>query len=161
MQCLPAGRLLDLLAATESVGDDQRIAFCLAHARKQHALADTHRDVVMFRLKAERAGHAAASGIEMFEVEPDFLQREFFRLELHDRFVMAMALHNGLALQARNFEAIALAFNELAERHDRYGAAWKEIFQLIAEDRDATRLQSDDRNSFLSFGSQLRLHFLQ
>src|SRR5207253_5226558 len=136
MERLSPGGLLGLLAATESVGDDQRVAFCFANARKQHALADPHRNVVMLRLKAERAGHTAASGIEMFEIEPDFLQRGFLRLELHDRFVMAMALDNGLALQARNFEAIALAFDELAERHDRYRSAWKEIFQFIAEDRD-------------------------
>src|SRR5438105_2779453 len=68
MKRLPSGRLLDLLATTESVGDDQRVRGGFTHARQKHAFADAHGDVVVLALEAERAGHPAAAGIEMSPV---------------------------------------------------------------------------------------------
>src|SRR3982751_2618049 len=112
MQRPSARGLLDLLAAAETVSDDQRVLRGLANARQQHTLADAHRDVVMLALEAERAGHAAAAGIEMLEVEAHLLQDLFLRLELHDRFVMAVALDDRFALQLRHSKAVAGVVNE-------------------------------------------------
>src|SRR4029077_7740970 len=100
----------------------------------QDALADAHRDVVVLRLKAERAGHPAASRIEMIEIESELAEHGFLRLELHDCLVMAMALDDRLALQVRHPESIAFALNELGERHHRDRGSGKEVVQLVAKD---------------------------
>ena len=47
------GQSRDLLATTEPVGDDERIALCLTDSRQESALADCHRNVIMPRLEAE------------------------------------------------------------------------------------------------------------
>src|SRR5438270_11428684 len=66
MQRLPAGGLLDLLATTEAVCDDQGLARGLSNLRKQQALADAHGDLVVIAFESECAGHPAASGIRLF-----------------------------------------------------------------------------------------------
>src|SRR5438045_3731904 len=137
VECVPAGRLLDLLAATETVGNDEGIGSRLARPRQQDALADPHRDIVMLRFEPERAGHATASGVEMLEIQSHPAQHKLLWLEFHDRFVMTMPLHDGLALQARHFESIAFALNELAQCQHRNRFAGKEISELIAKNRDA------------------------
>src|SRR5271156_6686034 len=54
-----ASQVLDLLAAGCS-GRDQNVAgLHLPHRRKQFAVGDGHRDVVMIAAIAERSGHAA------------------------------------------------------------------------------------------------------
>src|SRR5690606_23870829 len=63
--------LADLLAATEPVRDDDRVLAGLADRWQQHALAGADRDLVLLRLEAERAGHAAAAGVEDLEVQAD------------------------------------------------------------------------------------------
>jgi len=71
-------------------------------------------------LEAERAGHAAAAGIEMIEVEADLLQHKFFRLELHDRFVVAVALNDRFPFHLRDTEAVAGVLNEFTQRLHRH-----------------------------------------
>src|SRR5215813_13907314 len=66
---LAPGALLDLLAAAEAVGEHQRIGRRRVDARQQHALGCRNRHVVLRRLEAERAGHAAAAGGEHLVVE--------------------------------------------------------------------------------------------
>src|SRR6185369_18063481 len=146
VQRLAVRALLDLLPAAEAVGDDERVARRRAHRRQQHPLADAHRDLVVVAIEAERAGHAAAAGVELLEVETDLLQHRLFRLELHDRLVMAMSLYDGFPFQLRQLDVLAL--QELAEREEALadaGMLGEEIRQLVAEDGDAARLQSDDR----------------
>ena len=49
----PTRRVRDLLAAAEAVGDDERVGVSRANGRKQRALADLHRDVVVVGLVTE------------------------------------------------------------------------------------------------------------
>ena len=63
MQRLAARGLLDLLAATETVGHDQRVSARAANGRKQDTFANGLGNLVFPRVETERAGHPAAAGI--------------------------------------------------------------------------------------------------
>ncbi len=61
VQGVAVGGLRDLFAAAEAVGDDQAVGRGLADRRQKLQLSDRHRDVILFFIEAERAGHAAAA----------------------------------------------------------------------------------------------------
>src|SRR4029077_2532962 len=117
MQRLAAGGLDNLLAATEAVGDDQCVARGVANLWQQDSLADAHGDLVVIALESERAGHSAASGVRLLDIESDLAHYLQLGLELHDRRVMTMRLHERFALQARQLEPVALTIDEFAQRH--------------------------------------------
>src|SRR4029079_18491007 len=75
MQRPAIGGLGDLLPATESVGDDDRVLSRLAHLRQQHALADLYGNIVVPLFKSEGAGHAAATRVEQLVVQPERIQQ--------------------------------------------------------------------------------------
>lgn len=57
-------RMLDLMPATEPIRHNAVIAAHSLHRRKEPARADLQRNVIMPLFIAERAGHAAAAGID-------------------------------------------------------------------------------------------------
>src|SRR3954469_1196450 len=152
MQRTAAGLLGDLLAATEARGNDQGVLRSLAHGGEEHLLAHRDRDVVALPLlEAEGAGHAAAAGVEHLQIEPEIAQHLHRVVHVEDRFLMAMAVEQGLALQLREIDRVLLD-EEFAEGEDLAAQALgvliagEEVEHLIAEDRHAARLQADDRN---------------
>jgi len=56
-----AGEVLDLLAARDARGDDERVRVRRLHGGRQAAVAEGDGDVVVLALEPERAGHAAGS----------------------------------------------------------------------------------------------------
>ena len=62
-----AGVLCDLLAATETVGDEDGLGRSGADGRQQNALAESLGDFKLVAFEAEGAGHAAAAGVEEFD----------------------------------------------------------------------------------------------
>src|SRR5690606_26627961 len=143
--------LADLLAATEPVRDDDRVLAGLADRWQQHALAGADRDLVLLRLEAERAGHAAAAGVEDLEVQADPRQELLLGVEVHDRLVMAMAVDDGACAEPRRFVALSLADQELGQRHRlraeplRIRVVGEQLVELVPEDGDAARLEPHDR----------------
>ena len=61
MQRVAASGLLDLFAATEAIGDDERTGRGLARCRQNHQFAYRHGNIVVLFFKTEGAGHAAAT----------------------------------------------------------------------------------------------------
>src|SRR5947209_2136274 len=115
MHRLAIRALLDLLLATETVGDDKRLVILLSYRRKQHALAAGYRHVVMAALlEAEGAGHAAAAILRHVEIEADFLQKVYFVLHAHDGFVVAVPVDERFFLQTRWMIVLDFAVEELA-----------------------------------------------
>ena len=94
-----ARRLRDLLATAEAVGDQQRVAGCSAHGGQQHALAHRHGDVVVARLEAEAAGHAAATAVRDLDVQLEPVQHSLVRVEVQDGFLMTMPVHERTTMQ--------------------------------------------------------------
>ena len=64
----PSGPVRDLLAARHARGGDQRRRGLLPDRREQAHPADAHAQFVVLGLEAERAGHAAAAGVELFDL---------------------------------------------------------------------------------------------
>src|ERR1700687_471730 len=61
--------LRNLLAATETVGDDEPVGGSLANAGQDFDFADRFRDIVFFFFETDRSRHAAASGGGSGEVD--------------------------------------------------------------------------------------------
>ena len=104
MERFAVGGLRDLFAATEAVGDDDRVARRFAHGGKEDAFADAHRQLVFLFLESERAGHAAAAGVGMIDVESELLQHFFLVVEMEDGFVVAVRLNQSFAGQLRKID---------------------------------------------------------
>src|SRR5437667_3805244 len=110
------------MTARGAGGDYERLGGRGAHGRQHGELADSHRHFVVLGLVAERAGHAAARGIEGLDVETGYqAQGSLHGAYRVERLLMAMAVDEGGALwqfmhgqsEARGG---ALAFDELLEQ---------------------------------------------
>ena len=77
MQGAAGGILGDLLAATKTIGNDNRLCSGLSDGGHEDALSQSLRNLELFALKAKGTGHAAASGIE----EGDFGSRALEEIE--------------------------------------------------------------------------------
>ena len=165
MQRTAVCQLGDLFAATEAVGEDEAIFWRVADGGEEFEFADGLRDFVFVVEEAEGAGHAAAAGGGRVEVDAEAAQEGFFGGHLHQGFVMAVAVDEGLSVQAGELHVVT--FQELAEQEcllrKRAGAfvAGEEVAEFVAEDGYATWLETDDRDSGGDFGFEGVQDFLQ
>ena len=89
--------MLDLLAATEAIGNQNRGRAGGLHGGEQTLIGDGLRDFKFSGFKAERAGHAAAAGLDEFDLGAGFAkQRDFAGRAAEDGLVMAMAVDENL-----------------------------------------------------------------
>ena len=93
---LAAGCVEDLLAATESIGDNQGLRLRLADRRKKHSFSDCLRECVLVFFESEWARHSAAAGVERFQIRAHATQEGLFVGEPHDGLVMAMSMKEHL-----------------------------------------------------------------
>src|ERR1700688_985474 len=84
MQRVAIRLLRDLLAATETIGDDEPVRWSAADGWKTLEFAARLRNLVFIFFEAESSSHAAASGSGSSEVYAQALQHSFFRRHLHD-----------------------------------------------------------------------------
>ena len=63
------GAVLDLMPARGAVGDDQRGRVGAPDRRQQRQLGHFHRGLIGVGAIAEGAGHAAATGLDGFDIE--------------------------------------------------------------------------------------------
>jgi len=153
MQGVTVGFLSDLLAATETVGDDEPVGGSVTDSGKQFEFADGARDCVLFFFKTKGAGHAAASGSGRGEIDAHAAENGFLGGHLHDGFVMAMAMDERFAGEFGDGEIFGVLFEKFAEQEDlpgeRVGAVvvGKEVGEFVAEDGGAAWLENDDRRA--------------
>src|SRR5689334_5461223 len=99
----------------------------------------------MLALEAERPGHAAAARIEQVVIHTEPVEDARFVVHLHHRLVMAMAMNDGAARQARQLKISGSLFEKFAEHEGLLAQAprvlvvCEEVDQLVPEDGDATR----------------------
>ena len=154
MDRAPAGRLLDLFAATEAVGHDERVLLAPAYGRQQHPLADRLRDGVLVGASNpngpampqqpassdctfQRPSSAAATPRRSSSSSPcDGSGRGAATFRVEPR-----------RLVARQPDARGTRSAGTSARRSRVGAriVGKQIAQLVAEHRRAARLEDDDR----------------
>ncbi len=106
---LAAGAVFDLVAAGEAVGHDHILRPGRARRRQQREFRHFSRGFVVFGLETERSGHAAAAGLDQFELqprhEPQSLAHRFHQAE---SLLVAMAVDVDLdpvARPQRQFQA--------------------------------------------------------
>ena len=121
MKCASVCTLRDLLVAAEAVGDHQPVGGGLADGREEFEFADGDGDIVFVALEAEGAGHAAATGSGRLELDADAAQDGFFGGHLHERFVMAVAVKDGLTVYLGRGEMRGVDFEEFAEQESLAG----------------------------------------
>src|SRR5579862_2951792 len=93
--------LQDLLATTETIGDDEGILIRLAHGGEQDALPNRLRNGKLLFLESEWAGHATATRIGRMQIRAYPAEERLFIVHLQDGFVVAMAVEKNLASEPR------------------------------------------------------------
>src|SRR5205807_1901183 len=157
MQRMTISLLRDLLAATETVGDDEPVGWSPTNRREKFEFADGFRNFVFVFFEAEGASHAAASGGGRSEVDAHALQHGFFGCHLHDGLVMAMPVDERPALQFGELELRSALLEEFAQQEDllreslRAFIFGEKIREFIAEDSGATRFENNDGRGRFDF----------
>ena len=163
MKRMPAREMLDLEPAGESRRDDDSTGSSLSHGRQQSLLAHQPRDLVMLALVAERAGHAAAAGVEVDHLRPgNPVAAVGASAPCPRATLVAVRLHEdlgraGLPAERRPVFARQSPIQKLLERlacpRDGLGPGTQLALEqggIIVPDRqDAARLAGDDRPALL------------
>jgi hypothetical protein len=156
VQRVAVSELGDLFAATEAVGDDEAFWRRVADGGEKFEFSNGGGDFVFVMMEAEGAGHAAAAGGGRVEIDANAAEERFFRSHLHERFVMAVSVEEGFAVQAGKLDLVGL--QEFAQQESllREGAGARvlgeQVAEFVAKDGDAARLQTDDGDSGGDFG---------
>src|SRR5438046_1291206 len=96
--CDAAGGVADLLAAGGAGGDEEHVRGCLADRGEERLLADFHGDLVVLRLEAEGAGHAAAAGQDLADLQArDEAQGVEGGTRAEQRLLVTVAMEQGAA----------------------------------------------------------------
>ncbi len=162
MQGAAVGALGDLLAAAESVGDDEPVGGGFADGGEEFEFADGLGDVVLVDpLEAEGSGHAAASGGGRLEVDAEAVEERLFGGHLHDRLVMAVSVEQGFAAELRERGVAGVVVEEFAEQECLFAQGLgalvvrEEVEEFVAEDGDAAGFESDDGDAGFDLGLEL------
>ncbi len=107
-------------------------------------------------MEAEGAGHAATARGGRVKVDAEAAQEGFFGGHLHQRFVMAVAVEQCLAVKTRELDVVI--FEEFAEQEsllrESAGAFvfGEKVAEFVAKDGYAAGLETDDGNPGGDFG---------
>ena len=152
VQCAAAGEAGDLFAATEAVGDDERIVVGLAHGGQQHPLADGHARRRSGRSRSRTSRPCRSSPNRAARSSGPSSSGPHSRRQRHDVLVMAMPLHQGLALELRadgnpapSCSRNSLRMKVWALSRLASSSMGKRFMQLVAEDGHAARFEPDER----------------
>ena len=161
MERMAIGLLRDLLAATETIGDDEPVGRSAADGGKKFKFADGFRNVVFVFFKSKSSRHSAASRSRRGEIDAHALQHSFFGRHFHDCLVMAMPVDQRAPLQFGNLEIWRALFEKFAKqkyllRQSLRALIFREqIGEFIAEDSRTAWLEHNDRRPSLDLGQKL------
>ena len=154
-------KLRDLLAATETVGDDEPVGWSLADGGQEFEFADGFRDLVFVLLETECSRHAAASRRGSGEIDAHALQHRFLSGHLHDGLVMAMPVDKRPARQPGKRETFCALLQKFAKQEDllreglRAFVLGEKVSKFVAEDGGAARLEHNDRRGGFNLWQKL------
>src|SRR5580765_4066168 len=150
-----AGQMLNLLAARDPGRDDLGLRGGGLHRGRQPAVSERDRDVVVFALEAERAGHPAAARVDLLDLESRPAERRDGGRRADERLLVAVPVEQRLlAVRAeRKLEATAaLADQELLEQERLPGHRSRvvradELDRLVTQGQKTRGLEPDDRDA--------------
>ena len=147
----PAGQVLDLLATRDARRDDLGVGGGRLHGRRQPAVAERDRDVVVLPLEAERAGHAAAARVDLAHLEPAQRSAATVGAVPTSAFWWQWPCSSArlAPVNASVEAALALAQEELLEqqalpRHRPRLVGAQQVHPLVAQGQQARRLEAHD-----------------
>ena len=159
---MASSALGDLLATTESVGDDQPVVGSAANGGEKFEFSDRGGDCVFVALEAKGSGHATASRRGRLEVDTEAMEKRLLGGHLHDRFVMAVSVEHGFARQLwQGSVGAELLFEKFTEQESLAAQGLcafvvrEKVDEFVAEDGDAGWLESDDGDSGFDLGLEL------
>jgi hypothetical protein len=168
VDCAAGGILRDLLAAAEAVGDEDGFGRGGADGGEENPFAERLGDDEFFALEAERAGHAAATGVEEFDFGAGAAEDRDFVGHLHDGFVMAVTLEDDFSAdKLGGLEIRDVTGEEFAEEEGLLAEALcarvvgEEVDQFVAEDAGAAGLEEDEGNGGIDLRGELVENFQQ
>jgi hypothetical protein len=160
-------QLVELLAATEAVGNHNRGWPRGLNSREKGLVGDGLRHLEFVGFETEGAGHAAATGLNHFDCGAGLTQkRDFAARTAEDRLVMAVAVEENVrapesVLEAAGDEAVWRAGGEevgkepdLLAQTFGAGIAGEKLEELVLEDAGATGLEKNKGQA----GIDLRSH---
>ena len=161
MEGLARGQLRDLLAATETISEDDGGWACGLNGGQQTLISDDSGDFKFAGFEAERAGHPAAAGLNGLDCGAGFAQQgNFAGRAAEDRLVMAVAVDKDVrALKAAGGKIRRAVGEPVGEQPDlmaqEFGAriVRKKLGQFIFEDAGAARLEKDEGQASLNLRS--------
>ena len=162
----PPGKVVDLLATGDAGDGDGRVAVRAPDGGKEPVLTHGLRDVVVLRLEAEGAGHAAAAGIDEFDVVAgDEAQCPHRGLAANERLLVAVRMQQDPHREVVSKKVRDLGVVRRELRHEFIdedgligdqggGFARNEVGVFVAEGEEAGRFDADDRRALLGVGLQ-------
>lgn len=163
MHCA-AGRVLgDLFAATEAVGDEDVCRGGGTDGGQEDAFAEGLGNGVVFAFEAERAGHAAAAGVEEFDGGTGAAEPGQLVFHIEDGLVVAVAVEDDARIGVLGRLVVGrVAGEELAEQEGLVGeaagavVAGEEVEELVAEDAGATGFEEEEGKAAVDLGREFR-----
>src|SRR5882724_778785 len=149
------GQVLDLLPARDAGRDDLGFRGGGLHGGRQASIAERDRDVVVLALEAERAGHAAAAGVDLLDLEARPAERRDRGRRADERLLMTVPMEQRLpavGAEGERESTGALANEELLEQEGLPGdgarvVAAHQVHGLVAQRQQARGLEPDDRDA--------------
>ena len=144
-------QLVDLLAATEAIGNHNRGWPRGLNCREQALVGDRLRHFEFIGFKTEGASHAAATGLDQFDRGARLAQkRDFAARTAEDRLVMAVAVEENMCpVEATGDEAGCASGEKVGKKPDLVaqtfgaGIAGEKFEELVLEDAGATGLEKN------------------
>jgi len=158
-------QLVDLLAATEAIGNHNRGWPRGLNSREQALVGNGLRHLEFIGLKTKWSGHAAATGLDQFDRGAGLTQkRDFAARTAKDRLVMAVAVEENVRpVKASGGEAGRARGEKVGKKPDLLaqtfsaGIAGEKFEDLVLENAGATGLEKNKGQA----GIDLRSHAVE
>src|SRR5689334_18052534 len=158
MHCAAPGSLLDLVPATEAIGQDRNVGPCGTDARQQHALPYLSRKLIFSFLDAEGPGHSAAARGYDVVVDPKQIEQFPLAVCLDDCVLVAVKMNQGSSALPSPGQTGGVFRQEIAEedaltrQSARQVVRREEVDELFLERREAGGLEPDQRRTRFDVG---------
>ena len=158
MQGMAVAKLINLLPATESVGDNDCGGWRGVHRRQESQIRNGFGNFDLVGFKAERTRHTATGGVDELDRGPRLAQqRDLVHRPAEHRLVVAVTVKKHLrALQPPGNPLWRLCRQPVGKKPDlaahfpgQFGETpiLEKVQSFILEDAGATRLKEDERQS--------------
>src|SRR5206468_4702341 len=146
---------------------EQRIVGRLAYFRQQPTLTDRLRHIVVIALEAERSRHPATARVDHVVLHAHSIEQLSIAIHPEQRLLVTMAVDERARAEPHGWQPIDVRRQEFTEgKHLRAESlrariSGKQVDQLVAEHRQTTWLEGDDRDAGIDLAAESLENFLE